>query len=244
MNILAVIPSRYGSSRFPGKPLARICGKPMIQWVYERVKGVNEIEEVFVATDDERILKVVDTFGGKAVMTGECACGTDRVYEASKDLDANIVLNIQGDEPLIKPEMIRDLIHAFDDPSVMMATLKKEMISEDVNDPNIVKVITDNNGDAVYFSRSIIPYNRDERKTVRYYKHIGIYGYTKEYLSKFVTLPQSELETTEKLEQLRSLEHGFKIRVVETKYQSIAVDLPEHISLIENEITKNETLGV
>ena len=242
--IVAVIPARYGSSRFPGKPLALICGKPMIQWVYECVKSVNEIDEVFVATDDKRIWKTVNAFGGYAIMTGECTCGTDRVYEASKDFDADIVLNIQGDEPLIKSEMIRDLIHTFDDPSVVMATLKKEMLSEDVNDPNIVKVITNINGDAVYFSRSAIPYNRAGREAVKYYKHIGIYGYTKEFLSKFVALPQSELELTEKLEQLRTLEHGFKIRVAETKYQSIAVDLPEHIRLIEDEIRRNEKSGV
>lgn len=240
---LAVIPARYRSSRFPGKPLALISGKPMIQWVYERVSGVPEISEVCVATDDGRIFDAVEAFGGKAVMTGECACGSDRVYQACKDMKADIVLNIQGDEPMIGTEMIRDLISAFNDPDVSMATLKKEITAEsDINNPNIAKLITDKNNDAIYFSRSTIPYNRDGRKDVKYYKHIGVYGYTKDFLKTFVNLPQSPLEAAEQLEQLRAIENGYKIRVVETKYQSIGVDLPEHIAVVEEEM-KREGIG-
>lgn len=235
--VIAIIPSRYASSRFPGKPLADILGKPMIQWVYEKVSSVPEISEVYVATDDERIFDTVTKFGGKAIMTGECSCGSDRVYQACEKISADIVLNIQGDEPSIKTEMIRDLISAFNDSDVQMATLKKEITpDEDVNNQNMVKVITDVNDNALYFSRSAIPYNRDGIDGVKYYKHIGVYGYTKEFLKKFVNMPQSSFEKTESLEQLRAIENGYKIRVIETKYQSIGVDLPEHIALVEEEL--------
>jgi len=237
--LIAVIPARYESSRFPGKPLASIAGKTMIHRVYERVNALSCFEQVIVATDDERIYAEVESFGGKAVMTGECSCGTERVYEAIKDVDADIVINIQGDEPLIKQEMILDLVHAFDDESVQMATLKKKIETQrEIEAPNVVKVITDCNDDAIYFSRFTIPFNRDHQ-LVDYYKHIGIYGYTKTFLAKYVSLPESFLEKTEKLEQLRVIENGYKIRVKETKYESIGVDLPEHIQLVEEQL-KNE----
>ena len=237
--IVSIIPARYQSSRFPGKPLALIAGKPMIQWVYERVKTVQQISEVYVATDDQRIYDCVKLFGGKAIMTGECVCGSDRVYQACKDINCEIVLNIQGDEPMIKTEMIQDLISAFNDPSVQMATLKKEIFTEsDINNPNIAKLIIDENNNAIYFSRSTIPYNRDNRDDVHYFKHIGVYGYTKEFLKKFVEMRQSSLEKAEQLEQLRAIENGYKIRVIETQYQSIGVDLPEHIKVVEDEMKK------
>lgn len=236
--IIAVIPSRYESSRFPGKPLAVICDKPMIQHVYERVSAVEQICDVYVATDDERIFDCVESFGGNAIMTEQCNCGTDRVYQASKDIDCDIVLNIQGDEPAIKTEMIEDLISAFCDDSVQFATLKKKCEnSGDCFATNIVKVITDINGDAIYFSRYDIPFNRDNR-AIDYYKHIGAYGYTKEFLEKYVSLPQSSLELAESLEQLRAIENGYKIRVIETKFNSIGVDLPEHIKMVEAELKK------
>lgn len=233
-NIIAVIPARYQSSRFPGKPLAVIHGKPMIQWVYEKVCSVGEIKEVFVATDDQRIFDAVKSFKGQVIMTGECSCGSDRVYQASKDLDCDIVLNIQGDEPLIKIEMIQQLISAFDDANVEMATLKKQICDENsINNPNIAKILTDVNDNAIYFSRCSIPFNRDKNEGVKYYKHIGVYGYTKDFLSKFVLLPQSSLEIAEQLEQLRAIENGYKIKVIETEYDSIGVDLPEHIQTVE-----------
>lgn len=233
--IITVIPARYQSSRFPGKPLALILGKPMIQWVYEKVKMVPEISEVYVATDDQRIYDAVKKFGGNVIMTGECACGSERVYQACEEIEADIVLNIQGDEPMIKIEMIHDLISAFNDSDVQMATLKKEItVKEEIENPNIAKIITDSENNAIYFSRSTIPFNRDRAEDVKYYKHIGVYGYTKEFLKKFVSLPQSSLEIAEQLEQLRAIQNGYKIHVVETQYQSIGVDLLEHISIVEN----------
>lgn len=236
--IIAIIPARYQSSRFPGKPLALILGKPMIQWVYERVSTIGEIEEVYVATDDQKIYTAVKEFGGNVIMTGDCECGTVRVFQASESLEADIILNIQGDEPMIRPEMVEDLINAFSDPTVDMATLKKEIKDDvDIKNPNIAKVVTDINNNAILFSRSVIPYNRDN-KDVKYYKHIGIYGYKKEFLKKFVEMPQSCMEKAEQLEQLRVIENGYKIKVLETKYQSIGVDLPEHIKQVESALQK------
>lgn len=237
MKIIAIIPSRYKSSRFPGKPLALICGKPMVQYVYETTSDIDAVSQTYIATDDKRIYDTVCGFGGKAIMTGDCSCGADRVAQACRNIDCDVVLNIQGDEPLIKKEMILELISCFNDSSVKMATLKKEItLQSEINDPNIAKVITDINDDAIYFSRNAIPFNRDGIDGVKYYKHIGIYGYTKDFLLHFAELPRSEHEKAEELEQLRAIDNGFKIRVKETKYQSFGVDLPEHIQLIEKEI--------
>ncbi len=232
MKIIVIIPARYASSRFPGKPLVDICGKPMIQWVYERVSSLNIIDSVYVATDDERIFNAVYQFGGKALMTGECSCGTERVFQASKDIESDIVLNVQGDEPLIDPRMLGDLITAFDDEDVLMATLKKKITNYDeIDNTNVVKVITDNYENAIYFSRFSIPYNRDGL-AIEYYKHIGVYGYRKSFLEEFVSLPKGKLEVIENLEQLRAIENGYKIRVKETGYQSIGVDVPEDIERV------------
>ncbi len=237
--MIAIIPARYSSSRFPGKPLAIICGKPMIQWVYERVASVQEVESVYVATDDMRIYDSVMRFGGRAVMTGECSCGTDRVYQACKDIEGDIIINVQGDEPLIRPEMINDLITAFQDPEVQMATLKKKITDiEEAENPNVVKVITDRFGDALYFSRFAIPYDREKTGKTDRYKHIGVYGYKRTFLERFVSLPQTELEKTECLEQLRALENGYKIRVKETSYQSIGVDQPSDIDRVEEQMKR------
>lgn len=237
--IVAVIPARYHSSRFPGKPLAEIVGKPMIQRVYEQVKKVNNIDDVIVATDDEHIYSAVLKFSGNVVMTGECSCGTERVYESVKDYPCDIVINIQGDEPLIKPEMINELIAVFEDESVEMATLCKEIVDvADINNPNIVKVVRGKNDNALYFSRYPIPFNRDKRSDVKYFKHVGIYGYNKEFLKKYVQTEKTLLETAENLEQLRVLECGHKIKVKETIYDSIGVDVPEDILKIEKELMK------
>ncbi len=235
--VIVVIPSRYGSSRFPGKPLAMIAGKPMIERVYEQVKRVDGIGKVVVATDDERIYDVVKQFGGEAVMTGECSCGTERVYEAVKKESCDIVINVQGDEPLIKAEMIRKLVSAFEEETVVMATLCKEIVAAvDIESSDIVKVTRDKKNDALYFSRHAIPFNRDCRNDVKYFKHIGIYGYTKEFLQTYVNLPRTPLEEAENLEQLRVLEHGYKIRVVETRFDSIGVDRPEDVLRVESEL--------
>lgn len=238
---VVVIPARYQSSRFPGKPLAVIAGKPMIQRVYEQVKQVNDIDEIIVATDDGRIYSAVLRFNGNAVMTGECSCGTERVYEAVKDYPCNIVINIQGDEPLIKPEMINELITVFEDDNVEMATLCKEIIEKaDIDNPNIVKVVRNKDDDALYFSRCPIPFNRDKRNDIKYFKHIGIYGYKKHFLKKYIQTEKTALETAENLEQLRVLENGYKIKVKETRYDCIGVDVPEDILKIEKEIRKQE----
>jgi len=238
MKTIAVIPARYASSRFPGKPLALICRKPMIQHVYERVEKVQELDGVYVATDDSRIFETVVNFGGKAIMTSATHnCGTDRIAECAQLLkldDNDLILNIQGDEPLIKPEMIRDLISCFDETGVQMGTLKKEIPagSKDLDNPNVVKVITDVNDNAIYFSRYCLPYRRTEY-AAKHFKHVGVYGYTKAFLLKFSKMERSALEMSESLEQLRVLENGYKIKVKETLYETIGVDTPEQLKEVE-----------
>ena len=236
MKIVAILPARFGSTRFPGKPLAQICGKPMIQYVYETASSAKGIDDCFVATDDKRIVDAVVSFGGKAILTGEFSCGSDRVEWASRNIDCDVIINVQGDEPLIKKEMIEGLVQAFADPNVQMATLRKRIDKEDeINNPNVVKVITDINGDAIYFSRFSIPFCRDHKNKnkLSIYKHIGIYAYRKDFLSKYVGLKKSYLEQMESLEQLRVLENGYKIRVMETNYETIGVDTPEQLKEIE-----------
>lgn len=238
--IVAVLPSRYASTRFPGKPLALIHNKPMIQWVYERVKKMKKIDEVYVATDDERIMECVSSFGGKAIMTpSDLPSGTDRIAYAVKEIktDFDLVLNIQGDEPMIKEEMIDTLISAFEDEAVSFATLCKRIEDEqEINNPNIAKVVKTTDNFAVYFSRSTIPFNRDNHAETDYFKHIGVYGYKPSFLKEFASLNQSYLETMEQLEQLRAIENNLPIKILETPFQSIGVDLPEHIAVVENEL--------
>lgn len=235
--IVIIIPARYRSSRFSGKPLALINNKPMIQWVYERVSYTHSVTAVYVATDDDRIFESVMKFGGKAIMTGNCACGTERVFQACKDLEADVVINVQGDEPLISHKMIEKLVSAFEDDTVQMATLKKVATMDEINNPNVVKVITDNDDNAIYFSRSVIPYNRDNSDVI-YFKHIGIYGYRKAFLEKFVSLPLGNMEKIECLEQLRAIENGYKIRVITTEYQSVGVDCPDDIKRVLEQMKK------
>lgn len=240
MKNIVIIPARYGSSRFPGKPLASILNKPMIQWVYERASKSRSISKVFIATDDKRICSAVEEFGGKVIMTGMCNCGTDRIYQASLDIDCDIIINVQGDEPTIHPEQIDLIVRAFDDKEIQMVTLKQKIFSEsELNDPNIVKVITDSYGNAIYFSRWPIPYDRQKKYTPdNYYKHIGIYGYRKKFLQTFVNLPISKMESMESLEQLRVIEYGYRIKVLETDHESIGVDLEEQIPLVEEILRK------
>lgn len=242
MKTIAIIPSRYGSSRFPGKPLALISGRPMIQWVYENVSKASFLDAVYVATDDQRIFNCVESFGGKALMTSSThTCGTDRLAECAEILrlvDDDLVLNIQGDEPLIKAEMVQDLYSCFDSDEVYMGTLKKRIeVSEELNNPNVVKVINDVNDYAIYFSRYCLPFERDGKK-VDHYKHIGAYGYKTWFLKKYSKMAKTPLEISESLEQLRVLENGYKIRVKETKYQTIGVDTPEQIAQVEEELRK------
>lgn len=237
MKIIAIIPSRYQSSRFPGKPLAQICGKPMIQHVYENVKKVTALDAVYVATDDARIYEAVKAFGGDVLMTSDKhTCGTDRLAECADILDLAedvLVLNIQGDEPMIRQEMVQDLIDAFDSDDVYMGTLKKAIDQEEeIGNPNVVKVITNVHGDAIYFSRYPIPFERDGKKA-KHYKHIGVYGYKTWFLKKYSKMEKTDLEIAESLEQLRVIERGYQIRVKETKYQTVGVDTPEQLAQVE-----------
>jgi 3-deoxy-manno-octulosonate cytidylyltransferase (CMP-KDO synthetase) len=239
MKTFAFIPARYGSSRFPGKPLALIAGKPMIQHVYERTVSCPDVRGVFVATDDERIKDCVTDFGGEAVLTdGSHSSGTDRICEAARKIgleEDDIVVNVQGDQPLFNSAVIYQLVAPLmEEKTTPMSTLKWKMKNnDDIMNPNHVKVITDARGFAIYFSRHAIPYVRDAGSTYEFFKHLGVYAYRMDFLKTFTKLPQGVLENAEKLEQLRALENGFPIKVVETKHNSIEVDLPEDIVKVE-----------
>jgi len=236
---IAVIPSRYGSSRFEGKPLALIAGKSMIQRVYEQTRKSSIITRTVVATDDDRILKAVEAFGGQAVMTSDsCRSGTDRVAETANLLDLSpheIIVNIQGDQPVFNPLALDEMILPFgDDPDLVMSTLAfKIQDKREITDPKDVKVTFDRNGFALYFSRAQIPYPRDRETKVDFYKHLGFYAYKKSFLDKIVTLPTGTWENVEKLEQLRVLEFGYRIKVVITNHDSPEIDLPQDIERIE-----------
>jgi 3-deoxy-manno-octulosonate cytidylyltransferase (CMP-KDO synthetase) len=236
--VLVVIPARYASVRFPGKPLAEIAGKPMIQHVVERVRTATRPVEIVVATEDERIKKAVESFGASAIITrADHKTGTDRVAEVAAHIPAEIYINVQGDEPLIDADTIDRVIDAMaDDDAIHLATPCSEITSKpDIMDPNVVKVVLDFDGDALYFSRAPIPWVRDTGVNVaaRHLKHIGLYGYRRDTLLEFPTLPPGELERVEQLEQLRWMENGFKIRVVETEYDAVSVDVPADIAKVE-----------
>jgi len=233
MHIIGVIPARYQSTRLPGKPLADIRGKPMIQWVYENTARSKRLDEVIVATDDPRVLEAVKDFGGRAEMTSpDHATGTDRVAEIARRTDAEIVVNVQGDEPFINPGMIDEIVEPLlKDTRIPMSTLMHEILEQsDLHNPNVVKVVTDESGFALYFSRSLIPYPRHEEHH-RAYEHIGIYAYRRDFLLRYAQMNPTLLESTESLEQLRVIEKGFKIRVVETReeYIPLSVDTEEDL---------------
>ena len=240
MTFTAIIPARYASTRFPGKPLAVLGGKTVIQRVYEQVSNV--LNEVYVATDDERIFSCVESFGGKAVMTRkDHQSGTDRIQEAVEKTgtQADVIINVQGDEPFIQPSQIQTLMHLFDDLSTQIGTLGKPFESmEAVDNPNSPKIVTDNRGFALYFSRSIIPYIRGkERKDwfgeYPFLKHLGVYAYRREVLAEVTKLPQSPLEKAESLEQLRWLQNGYRIRVGLTDVETVGIDTPEDLQRAE-----------
>ncbi|MEN2994849.1 MAG: 3-deoxy-manno-octulosonate cytidylyltransferase [Thermodesulfovibrio sp.] len=248
MVTICIIPARYGSTRFPGKPLALLKNKPIIQHVYEKAKASNFIDDVFVATDDFRVYNAVESFGGKAIMTSnKHPSGTDRIFEAVNNLikdgyeirDNSIIINLQGDEPLIRVESINQLIEIMKNDDKSIGTLAKKIEKEeDFINPNIVKVVFDKNFNALYFSRSPIPFDREKfiKGLSQYnfmYKHIGIYGYSFEVLRKFVNLPQSPLEKIESLEQLRALENGIRIKIAITPYDSFGIDTPEDLKKAE-----------
>ncbi|MCF6356895.1 MAG: 3-deoxy-manno-octulosonate cytidylyltransferase [Draconibacterium sp.] len=237
MNFIGIIPARYESTRFPGKPLALIGNKPMIQWVYENVS--NALKHVWVATDDNRIFNAVEAFGGNAIKTlSTHQSGTDRCAEASQKLsekiDFDVVINIQGDEPFIQPEQIELLKSCFKSDTDIATLIKKIETQEELFNPNRPKVVIDNQQNALYFSRSPIPFFRGEEEknwhvNTSYWAHIGMYAYKSEVLKKITKLKQSSLELTESLEQLRWLENGFRIKTAETAHQSIGIDTPEDL---------------
>jgi len=231
--VLAVIPARYSSTRFPGKPLAAIAGKPMVAHVVERACEAGCFEEVLVATDDERIVRAAEAAGARAVMTGACRTGTDRVAQAVRDEAAAVVLNVQGDEPALPPANLRLLAEFLrGNPGVPMATLALPGTQVDLDNPNIVKVVCDLRGRALYFSRAAIPYPRSPVSgLVR--RHVGLYGFQKQALLQFASLPETDLERMEGLEQLRALAHGMTIQVLDAASDSVAVDVPEDVARAE-----------
>lgn len=239
--VVAIIPARYHSNRFEGKPLAMIMDKPMIQHVYERALAVDLLSEVAVATDDQRIADCVNGFGGRVVMTSpDHVSGTDRLAEAATLLEINeqdVVVNIQGDQPLFDQEVVEQVARPLlDDPALPMSTLIYKIVrEEEIDDSNHVKTVFDRNGMALYFSRAPIPFQRnpDEPVAPTYYKHLGFYAYRKGFLHTFVGLPEGEWERFEKLEQLRALEYGYRIKVILTEYDSIEVDTPKDLERVK-----------
>jgi len=238
-SVLAVIPARYASSRFPGKPLAPIAGQPMIQRVVERVRQARRVTRVVVATEDARIQSAVESFGGEAVLTrADHRTGTDRVAEVAAHIPAAVYVNVQGDEPLIDPATIDAVVsEMLGDDSIQLATPCTPILDpSDIMDPNVVKVVRDFDGNCLYFSRAPVPWVRDTaaKIAVRHWKHIGLYAFRRDALLEFPTLPPGELERVEHLEQLRWLENGFRIRAVETDYDAVSVDVPADVERVEN----------
>ncbi len=249
MKFIGIIPARYASQRFPGKPLAILGGKTVIQRVYEQVRKV--LEDVYVATDDERIFKTVENFGGKAIMTSpDHKSGTDRIEEAVEKIGEgfDVVINIQGDEPFIQESQIRELCSCFDDENTQIATLGKPFTAEagiePIENPNSPKIVVDNNSYAMYFSRSVIPYVRNAERgkwasCYPYLKHIGLYAYRREVLREVTRLPQSSLEIAESLEQLRWLQNGYKIKVGLTDVETVGIDTPADLHRAEKFLEEN-----
>jgi 3-deoxy-manno-octulosonate cytidylyltransferase (CMP-KDO synthetase) len=238
MKVIAVIPARLASTRLPRKMLREIHGLPLAVWVYQAVRASSALDDVMIATDSEEILEVCKKHACKARMTSEKhRSGTERVHEISQSVDADVYLNVQGDEPMIQAAQIASLVELMQDADISVGTLRTPATKEDIANPNAVKVVTDLNNRALYFSRSTIPYDRDTSQP-RYFKHLGIYGYRKPALERFVTLPESSLERAERLEQLRFLENGIPIYAAETPHDSIGVDTEEDLArvvkIIEN----------
>ncbi len=232
MKSVVIIPARYASTRLPGKPLLEIGGRPLIEHVYERAARARGISAVVVATDDERIFQAVRRFGGQAVMTSpDHPTGTDRIAEAAEAFDADVVVNVQGDEPLIPPEVVERVaaILGPEEPAPMASVMTRVRTPAEANSPSVVKVVVDQQGYALYFSRYPIPFVREAGVKHLPYRHLGIYAYRREFLRQYPHLPQTPLECLEMLEQLRALEHGYRIRMVETDYVPVGVDTPEDL---------------
>lgn len=247
-SVTVVIPARYGSSRFPGKPLVKLCGKPMVQHVYERAVACRLVSDVLVATDDDRIKQAVEQFGGRVLMVnGEYRTGTDRVAAVARMFAGEFFVDLQGDEIPLNPELLADLIEPFIQSGAEIGTLKRAMdATDDLSSPAIVKVVTDAKGYALYFSRAPIPFVRDDpdRRVVSglHYVHLGVYMYTKETLLRFAAMPTSPMEDAEKLEQLRGLEQGMRIRVWETRHASLRVDTPEDVEPVAEKLQQFEVI--
>ncbi|MCK5534713.1 3-deoxy-manno-octulosonate cytidylyltransferase [bacterium] len=248
MKVAGIIPVRYNSTRLPGKPLAGILGKPMVLWVYEQAKKAKKLEDVFVTTDDNRIKEVVEKAGIRVITSSPCCnSGTERLSEIVKTLEYDVFVNIQGDEPLISPEVIDLVVQPFTENSDVSISTAVTSISDknEIKDPNIVKVVIDKFDFALYFSRATIPFVRDEDKMAprpQYYKHLGIYAYKKDFLINFDLMSPSNLEQIEQLEQLRFLDNGYKIKVMISDYNSISVDTPQDLEKVR-EIVRQQTKG-
>ena len=246
-DVLAIIPSRMGAQRFPGKPLALIAGKPLVQWVWEAARAARRVTRVVVATDSDRIFSTVRRFGGEAVMTSRnCPSGTDRVAELARTSRAGIIVNVQGDEPLLSPQTIDHAVEVLqqDSTAVMSTAVRKAENEREWRNPNVVKVVLDRMNYAIYFSRSPIPWEASGRSTLArspHWVHIGLYAFKRPFLFRFAALPPSTLEQSEKLEQLRVLEHGCAMKVVIAQGFSCAVDCPEDIRRVERRMAKSQT---
>jgi 3-deoxy-manno-octulosonate cytidylyltransferase (CMP-KDO synthetase) len=240
---VVVIPARYGSTRLPGKPLVTLAGKAMIQRVYERARMARRADRVIVATDDDRIVKAVETFGGEARMTRpDHRTGTERVAEVAAHVEGEVFVNVQGDEPLLDPGAIDAAVNALlEEPAASVATVATPIKTPaDIMDPNVVKTVLDFDGNALYFSRAPIPWVRDTagKVQIRHLKHLGLYAFRRDALLEYPTLPQGDLERAEQLEQLRWLENGWKIRVAEVEHDAVSVDIPEDVARVEKLLQK------
>lgn len=241
MRPVAVIPARFASTRFPGKPLVPIAGRPMVEHVWRRCVDAGCFERVVVATDDARIEAAVRAFGGEVALTSpDCATGTDRVAEVARaHPDVGVWVNVQGDEPLVDPEALRTLARLFEDPAVQMGTLVRPLEPDELERPTVVKAVVAQSGDALYFSRAPVPHVRDaaDAGRVQRWAHVGLYGYRSRTLASLATLTPTPLEEAEKLEQLRALEHGIRIRCGKVKSRSVGVDVPEDVAKVEALLT-------
>ncbi len=237
MIIVAAIPARYAATRFPGKLMQMLGNKTIIRHVYDNTVSTDLFNDVFVVTDSNIIYKEIKDSGGKVIISKkEHESGSDRIAEAIAEMNVDVIVNVQGDEPFIKKEPLEKLVRLFNDDSIQVASLMRKISKEEATNPNNVKVVTDKLGYALYFSRSIVPYKRDEKMNTEYFLHVGVYAYKKDVLMNFTKWPQSSLEKIEKLEQLRYLENGIKIKMAETDYNNIAIDTPEDLERAKNSL--------
>lgn len=242
MRCVAIIPARFASTRFPGKMMAKLVGKPVIEWTYQNAVKTGLFDQVLVATDSKLIFNHIENIGGNAIMTSKYhQTGSDRIAEAASHIDVDFIVNIQGDEPFIKKEPLEKLINCFKSSDVEIASLMQELNNQKhINDPNFVKVVVDKNDFVMYFSRAPIPFIRDDKANIKHYEHIGVYGFRKNALLEFSRMEQTELEDAEKIEPIRLLENGYKIKMVTTEYMGIEIDTKEDLAKAEGYILNHE----